>query len=75
MAKGLAKHPDDVRVNTVAGEAVIMVELTVAEEDVPRVIGSNGRNIKAMRQILSAASGRKKAVLELVNDHTRGSEE
>ncbi len=73
MVKGLAAHPDEVRVNKVEGEAVIMVELSVHPDDVGRVIGANGRTIRAMRQILFAATGKRKAVLELLNSHGPGS--
>jgi len=68
LVKGLATYPDDIQVNAVEGEAVVMFELKVHPDDVPRIIGTSGRNIKAIRQILSAAGGRRKVVLELIED-------
>lgn len=76
LARSLANHPDEVHVNMVEGEAVVMFELRVHKEDVPRIIGSSGRNIRSIRQVLSAAGGRRKVVLELIDsDDTPGSEE
>ena len=75
LAKGLVAHPDDVRTNAVEGETVLIVELQVHDDDVARVNGPGGRNVRAMRQVLAAASGRKKAVLEIVNTHAARDEE
>ena len=75
MAKGLVSYPDDVRVNAVEGESVMILELDVHPDDADRVIGDNGRTIRAMRQVLSAASGRRKTVLELLEPATDGAEE
>jgi predicted RNA-binding protein YlqC (UPF0109 family) len=67
LARGLVSQPEDVRVNTIEGETVVIVELTVADDDVARIEGEEGRVINAIRQVLSAASGRRKTMLELVN--------
>lgn len=76
LARGLTTYPEQIRINAVEGEATVMIELSVHPDDVPRIIGSGGRNIKAIRQVLSAASGRRRAVLELVDtDEARGTEE
>ena len=75
LTKGLVTHPDDVHTNVVEGETVLIVELQVHDDDVARVNGPGGRCIRAMRQVLSAASGRKKAVLEIVNTHAARDEE
>jgi len=75
LAKGLVAHPDDVHTNAVEGETVLIVELQVHDDDVARVNGPGGRYVRAMRQVLSAASGRKKAVLEIVNVHAARDEE
>ena len=70
LARGLVSQPDAVRVSTVEGEAVVIVELQVHDDDVSRLTGDDGQNVKAMRQVLSAASGRRKTMLELVNTQT-----
>jgi predicted RNA-binding protein YlqC (UPF0109 family) len=67
LARSLVAQPAEVKVNTIEGETVVIVELTVHDDDVSRIVGDDGRIIKAIRQVLSAASGRRKTMLELVN--------
>ena len=71
LARGLVTQPDDVHVNTVEGETVLIVELQVHDDDVSLILGDDGAIIKAMRQVLSAASGRRKTMLELVNTQAK----
>jgi hypothetical protein len=68
IAKALVDHPDQVEVAEIAGEQTIVLELRVAREDLGKVIGKQGRTVKAMRAILSAASSkiRKRADLEIL---------
>lgn len=66
LVKGLVSKPDDVRVNSVEGEASVLLELSVAPEDLPSIHGPDGETLRSIRAVLSAAAGRRKAVLELV---------
>jgi len=68
IAKALVDVPDQVKVNEVEGEKTSVLELTVAKEDLGKVIGKQGRTARAIRTILSAASTkiRKRSVLEIV---------
>lgn len=68
MAKSLVDQPDDVEVNEVVGEQTTVVELTVAKDDLGKVIGKQGRTAKSMRTILNAASTKlnKRSVLEIM---------
>jgi predicted RNA-binding protein YlqC (UPF0109 family) len=68
VAKALVDHPDQVEVSEIAGEQTVVLELRVAKEDLGKVIGKQGRTVKAMRAILSAASSkmRKRADLEIL---------
>jgi hypothetical protein len=61
-------HPDDVQVNEVEGEQTTVLELKVAQDDLGKVIGKQGRTARALRTILSAASTRskKRTVLEIL---------
>lgn len=49
-------------------ERAIILELTVAEADLGKVIGRDGRTARAMRTLLAATSARlrKRAVLEIL---------
>lgn len=68
MAKALVDNPDDVQVSEVEGERTTVFELRVAESDLGKVIGKQGKTARAMRTILSA-SGTKigmRCVLEIL---------
>jgi hypothetical protein len=68
MAKALVEDPSQVRVREVVGETSVIYELSVAPEDMGRIIGKRGRVANAMRILLRAAATRqgKRAILEIV---------
>lgn len=68
IAQNLVDEPDAVEVREVEHEGATMLELRVAEGDLGKVIGKQGRTARAMRTILSAASTRskKRIVLDIV---------
>jgi predicted RNA-binding protein YlqC (UPF0109 family) len=68
IARALVDKPDEVAVAEISGEQTVVLELRVAKEDLGKVIGKQGRTVKAMRSLLSAASAklRKRADLEIL---------
>ncbi len=70
VAKSLVDHPDQVVVRATEGEAIIL-ELSVAEEDMGKVIGKNGRIAKAIRAVVKAATAKnsKPVYVEIVDEH------
>ncbi|MBA7471782.1 hypothetical protein ES705_03424 [subsurface metagenome] len=56
VVKQLVDNPEKVKVKEVKGEQNIILELSTAKEDIGRVIGKQGRIIKALRTLLNAAS-------------------
>ena len=68
IAKALVDSPDQVKVSEIEGEKTSVIELSVAKDDLGKVIGKQGRTARAMRTILSAAStkAKKRAVLEII---------
>jgi predicted RNA-binding protein YlqC (UPF0109 family) len=68
LARGLVDHPEQVEVEEVEEPDALVYELKVAEEDLGKVIGKQGRTAKALRTILSAASAksRRRVVLEIL---------
>lgn len=68
MAKALTDNPEAVVVTEIEGENSSVLELTVAKEDLGKVIGKEGRNVNAMRTILSGVSAKlhKRTVLEII---------
>lgn len=68
IAKALVDNPDEVKVSEIEGEKTSVIELSVAKEDLGKVIGKQGRTARSIRTILSAASTKnnKRAVLEIL---------
>jgi predicted RNA-binding protein YlqC (UPF0109 family) len=64
------EHPDEVAVEEIDEPDATVFELKVAETDLGRVIGRQGRTAKALRTVLSAASAKMKrrAILEIIED-------
>ena len=55
IAKALVDTPDEVAVNQVEEDGETVLELEVAESDLGRVIGKQGRTARALRNLLNAA--------------------
>jgi uncharacterized protein len=68
VAKALVEAPDAVSVSQVEQGPETVLELTVAESDMGRVIGKQGRTVRAMRNLASAAGvkANKRFVLEIL---------
>jgi len=68
IAKSLVDNPDEVSVNEVEGEKLLILELKVADEDMGKVIGKQGRIAKAIRTVMKAAAVRnnKRVVVEII---------
>lgn len=64
----IVEFPDQVDVREVEGDKFTVIELRVAESDLGKVIGKQGRMAKAIRTLLSAASVKagKKYGLEII---------
>ena len=60
IASGLVQNPDEVRVTADEPneEGVIVLHLSVAEGDMGRVIGKQGRIAKAIRTVMRAAANK-----------------
>jgi predicted RNA-binding protein YlqC (UPF0109 family) len=68
IAKALVDDPESVRVSEVEGENVTVIELRVAQTDLGKVIGKQGRTARAIRTIVNANATKlhKRAVLEII---------
>jgi len=60
IVKALVDHPDQVEVTEVEGKQIVVLELSVAKEDIGKVIGKQGRTAHAIRSIIGAASAKTK---------------
>jgi predicted RNA-binding protein YlqC (UPF0109 family) len=70
VAKGLVDKPDEVRVVKTERDGAVVFELHVAPDDVGKVIGRQGRVVRALRTLVRAAGGRanQRALLEVVEE-------
>lgn len=68
LARSLVDEPEAVEVVAIEGDHSIVIELTVAQDDLGKVIGKEGRTARAIRTLLAATSAkqRKRAVLDIL---------
>ncbi len=68
IVQPLVDNPDQVEINEIKGSQTTVLELKVAKEDIGKVIGKQGRNVRAIRTILDAASAKlkKRTMLEII---------
>ena len=69
ITRSLVDDPDSVEIRVIEGEKSIILELKVAQDDIGKVIGKNGRIAHAMRTLLNAtvSKGSKRVVLEILD--------
>ena len=68
IAKSLVDYPDEVQVVETENEKAIILELKVAQSDMGKVIGKQGRIAKAIRTVVKAAASKedKKVIVEIM---------
>jgi predicted RNA-binding protein YlqC (UPF0109 family) len=70
IIRSIVGEPDSVTVDEIADGKNVRLEVRVAEHDMGRVIGREGRTVKAIRSVLFAAGQKqgKRFHLDLVED-------
>ena len=68
IVRALVDKADEVQIKEVVGEHAHVLELSVAKEDLGKVIGKGGAHASAIRTIMAAASGKEKKryILEII---------
>ena len=68
IASNIVDNPEEVNVNQVEGSKSVILELQVAEEDMGKVIGKQGRIAKAIRTVVKAAATKegKRVIVEII---------
>lgn len=68
IAKNLVENTDEVKINLKEDDETVTLELSVAKDDMGKVIGKQGRIAKAIRTVVRAASihSEKKVLVEIV---------
>jgi len=70
IIRSLVVEPELVEVNEVSDGKTVLIEVRVAGHDMGRIIGREGRTVKAIRSVLFAAGQKhgKRFFLDLVED-------
>jgi uncharacterized protein len=69
LARNLVDRPDEVRVERTERDGAVVLRLHVAEDDLGKVIGRQGRIARALRTLARASGGRRqeRILLEIVD--------
>jgi uncharacterized protein len=70
IVKSMVDNPDEVNITETDSDHTVMFNLKVAKSDIGKVIGKQGRNVHAIRLILSAAAAKhkKRVTLDIHED-------
>ena len=70
IVKQIVDNPEEVKVQEMKGEKVTLLEISVAKEDMGKVIGKGGRIATALRTVVGAAAAKlkKRAVVEILEE-------
>ncbi len=68
LVKALVDKQDEVNIKETSGDSVIIIEISVAAEDVGKIIGKEGRIANAIRTVVKAAGAKqnKKVNVEII---------
>ena len=58
IASSLVDKPEEVEIHEVTGDTTTVYELKVAQEDLGKIIGKQGKTAKAIRTLLGAAAAK-----------------
>ena len=68
LARALVDHPDEVRVERAERDGAVVLQLHVAADDLGKVIGRQGRVVRALRTVVRASGSKRgeRILLEIV---------
>jgi hypothetical protein len=68
IVKALVDSPEQVQINETVGETIVILEISVASDDIGKVIGKEGRIANAIRTVVKAAAAKneKKVTVEIM---------
>jgi len=56
LVSALVDKPDDIEITSQTNDGVLLIEVSVAGDDISKVIGRNGRIIKSIRTLTRASA-------------------
>ena len=68
IVKNLVDQPDEVEIKEISGDQTTLLELSVAPDDLGKVIGKQGRTARSIRTVLASAGTKhqKRVVFEIL---------
>lgn len=75
LLESVLEHPEQVQLQSVEGESVLLLELCVHADDRALLEADDGRVLRAVRTVVSAGAGSRKASLDLVDHLSAPAEE
>ncbi len=68
IIRNLVSNPNEISVNEIEGERSIIFEVRVAESDMGKIIGKEGRVAKAIRTLVKAVASKegKRVTIEFI---------
>ncbi|MBR6033308.1 MAG: KH domain-containing protein [Clostridia bacterium] len=68
IIRNLVSNPNEISVNEIEGEKAIIFEVKVAESDMGKIIGKEGRVAKAIRTVVKAVASKegKRVTIEFI---------
>lgn len=69
IIKNLVEKPNEVSINEIIGETTTVYKVMVAEEDMGKVIGKNGKIAQSIRSIMKSISSKqqKRVTVEFID--------
>jgi len=65
LAKHLVDNPEGVKIEETENDGRILLKLYVDEDEIGKIIGKEGKNVKAIRVLLSAIAAKKRVKVSL----------
>ena len=75
LVEPILTEPDALQLQAVEGDNVVMLEMIVSDADRDRLEEDKGKTLRSIRTVLSAAAGRRKATIDLVDEFAPADEE
>jgi len=68
LVKQIVDKPEEIKISEKGGEQVIMFEIRVNKQDFGKILGKHGKNIQAVRALVSAVSAKagKRTIIEII---------
>lgn len=66
LLTSIVDHPDDIVVDQMQDESRVLLTIHANQEDVGRIIGKNGRIIKALRDLIKLIATKEGAYVDIV---------